>query len=104
MSPDLRLSTLVMAAGEWEWLSKTEEAINSAFTPVAEAVTSVIFYAPTVGDVSFPLIVLWLVVAAIVFTIYFRGPQFTSWRTSCTRSNSVVVPLKATSSVAHRSR
>ena len=82
MSPDAHMTTSVMAAGEWEWLAKVEDAINSAFTPVADAVTSVIFYAPTIGDVTFPLIVLWLVVAAIVFTIYFRGIQFTSWRTS----------------------
>ena len=67
---------------QWQWLSTIEEAINSAFDPIASAVASVIFYAPTVGEVTFPLIVLWLVVAAIVFTIYFRGIQFVSWRTS----------------------
>ena len=44
--------------------------------------TSVIFYAPTVAGVSFPLIVLWLVIAAILFTIYFKGIQLLSWRTS----------------------
>lgn len=67
---------------EWEWLATIEDAINSTFDPIANAVASVIFYAPTIGGVSFPLIVLWLVVAAIVFTIYFRGIQFRSWRTS----------------------
>lgn len=69
-------------ATQWEWISTVEEAINSAFDPIADAVASVIFYAPTIAGVTFPLIVLWLVVAAIVFTIYFRGIQFTSWRTS----------------------
>ena len=58
---------------QWQWLATIEDAINSAFDPIASAVTSVIFYAPTIGGVSFPLIVLWLVVAAIVFTIYFKG-------------------------------
>ena len=67
---------------EWEWLATIEDGINSTFDPVADAVASVIFYAPTIGGVTFPLIVLWLVVAAIVFTIYFRGIQFRSWTTS----------------------
>jgi AGCS family alanine or glycine:cation symporter len=79
-------SATVVAAeatqGEWEWLSSIEDAINSTFDPIADAVSSVIFYAPTLGGVTFPLIVLWLVVAAVVFTIYFKGIQFTSWRTS----------------------
>jgi alanine or glycine:cation symporter, AGCS family len=83
MSLDATTLVRPMAAdGEWGWLSAVEDAINSAFEPVAAAVTSVIFYAPTIGGVSFPLIVLWLVVAAVIFTIYFRGIQFVSWPTS----------------------
>ncbi len=68
-------------AGDWGWLAAVESAINNAFDPVANAVSSFIFYAPKVGGVPIPLIVLWLVVAAVVFTIYFRGIQFTGWRT-----------------------
>lgn len=69
-------------ASDWQWLATAEEGINNFFTPLADAVSSVIFYAPTVFGVQVPLIVLWLVVAAIVFTIYFRGIQFYSWKTS----------------------
>jgi len=67
---------------DWGWLSAIEEGINSAFEPVAGAVAGVIFYAPSIGGISFPLIVLWLVVAAAVFTVYFKGIQFTGWKTS----------------------
>ncbi|GAB3988162.1 alanine/glycine:cation symporter family protein [Nocardioides marmoraquaticus] len=67
---------------DWGWLSAIEEAINSAFEPVAAAVAGFIFYAPSIGGVTFPLIVLWLVVAATVFTIYFKGIQLTGWKTS----------------------
>ncbi len=77
MHPDV-----TVLATQWEWVSTVEEGINSAFDPVASFVTSIIFYAPTIGGVTFPLIVLWLVVAAIVFTVYFRGIQFRSARTS----------------------
>lgn len=69
-------------AESWEWLSSAEEAINGAFEPVAAAVSSVIFYAPVVLGVEIPLIVFWLVVAAAVFTVYFRGIQLTGIRTS----------------------
>ncbi|QCW50548.1 alanine:cation symporter family protein [Nocardioides dongxiaopingii] len=56
--------------------------MNDAFEPVATAVSDVIFYAPEIGGVTIPLIVLWLVVAAAVFTVYFRGIQLTGVRTS----------------------
>ncbi|GAA1478414.1 alanine/glycine:cation symporter family protein [Nocardioides aestuarii] len=70
------------AAESWGWLSSVEDAINNAFTPISDAVQSVIFYAPSIGGVEVPLIVFWLVVAAAIFTIYFKGVQFTGWRTS----------------------
>jgi len=69
-------------AESWGWLTTVEEAINNAFTPVSDAVQSVIFYAPSIFGVEVPLIVFWLVAAAAIFTVYFKGIQFTSWRTS----------------------
>ncbi|MDT9595125.1 alanine/glycine:cation symporter family protein [Nocardioides zeae] len=60
------------------WIGDLETTISDAFEPVATAVSNVIFYAPTIGGVTFPLIVLWLVAAAVIFTIYFRGIQFRS--------------------------
>ncbi|MEM6414263.1 MAG: alanine/glycine:cation symporter family protein [Pseudomonadota bacterium] len=49
-----------------------EGAINSVFEPIANAFSSVIFFAIPVGDVSFPLIVAWLIAAAAFFTVYLR--------------------------------
>ncbi len=69
-------------AESWEWLSSVEKAINSAFDPISSAVSGVIFYAPSIFGVDIPLIVFWLVIAAAVFTVYFRGIQFTGMRTS----------------------
>ena len=68
--------------GQWQWLANVQEAVESVFTPVSDAVSSVVFYAPEIGGIKFPLIVLWLVVAATIFTIYFRAPQATSWKLS----------------------
>jgi alanine or glycine:cation symporter, AGCS family len=69
-------------AESWGWLSDAEDAINGAFEPISTAVQAVIFYAPSIGGVEVPLIVFWLVLAAAVFTVYFRGIQFTGFRTS----------------------
>jgi AGCS family alanine or glycine:cation symporter len=55
--------------------SSIESAVDGFFAPVSEAVSSVIFFTVTIGSVTFPLIVGWLVVAALFFTIAFRGPQ-----------------------------
>jgi AGCS family alanine or glycine:cation symporter len=66
----------------WPWVAATEEAINNAFEPIANAVSSAIFYAPNIFGVEVPLIVFWLVLAAVVFTIYFKGIQFRSTRTA----------------------
>jgi alanine or glycine:cation symporter, AGCS family len=64
------------------WLGQVESAISDGFDPVAGAVSGVIFYEASIGGVSFPLIVVWLVAAAAIFTIYFKGIQFYSWGTS----------------------
>lgn len=49
-----------------------DERINAAFTPVADAISSVIFFSVPVNGAQFPLIVGWLIFAGFVFTLYFR--------------------------------
>ena len=57
-------------------IERAENAIDGAFTPLSDAVSGVIFYPLTIGGASFPWIVAWLVVGAVVFTIGFRFIQF----------------------------
>ncbi|MGA8209684.1 MAG: alanine/glycine:cation symporter family protein [Nocardioidaceae bacterium] len=71
-----------LPADSWSWLGDVEDAINGVFAPVAEAVSGVIFYAPSIFGLEVPLIVFWLVAAAAIFTVYFRGIQVTGLRTS----------------------
>lgn len=48
------------------------ESLNAIFQPLADALGAVLFY-----DIAgFPFIVLWLLVAAVFFTIYLRGVNF----------------------------
>ena len=48
------------------------EQIDQAFAPVSAAVNAVIFYSVSIGGVSLPLVVIWLIAAAIFLTIAFR--------------------------------
>ena len=49
-----------------------DAAINRVVEPVATAVSNVIFFSVSVAGVQVPLIVVWLIVAAVVFTLYFN--------------------------------
>jgi AGCS family alanine or glycine:cation symporter len=53
-----------------------DERINAAVTPVSSAISSAIFYAIPINGTEFPLIVGWLVLAGIIFTLYFRFINF----------------------------
>ena len=48
------------------------ELINDAFAPISKAVNDVIFFAPSILGVSVPLVVVWLITAAAVFTVALR--------------------------------
>jgi AGCS family alanine or glycine:cation symporter len=51
--------------------SGIDERINDAMEPVADALSSFIFYSVRIGDAELPLIVAWLIIAATFFTLYF---------------------------------
>ena len=49
-----------------------DETINQALRPLADGLSQFIFYEITIGGISFPWIVMWLIVAAVFFTVYFN--------------------------------
>ncbi|WP_330969090.1 alanine/glycine:cation symporter family protein [Lysobacter sp. A3-1-A15] len=50
-----------------------DATINAAFKPIADAVSWLVFHPVPVGfGASLPFVVLWLIVAALFFTLYFR--------------------------------
>ncbi len=50
-----------------------DDRINAIFAPVANAISAVVFYPiPLGGEATMPAMVLWLIIAATFFTIYFR--------------------------------
>ena len=49
-----------------------DEQINNAIAPITDFVTSIVFASVSINGVGLPLILVWLVVAALIFTFYFR--------------------------------
>ncbi|MEJ2682001.1 MAG: alanine/glycine:cation symporter family protein [Gammaproteobacteria bacterium] len=61
-----------MSSSAWASEGALDKAISDAIAPFVDVVVSIVFYSVTIGGVSVPLIVVWLVVAAAFFTLYFR--------------------------------
>ena len=57
-----------------------DETINTALRPLSDGLNSFIFYSVTIFGAEVPLIVLWLVSAAIFFTFYFNFLNFTGFK------------------------
>ncbi len=61
-------------------LATIEEAINNAFDPIATALGNFVFAEVTVVGITFPWIVAWLVLAGLIFSIYFGFIQFRGFK------------------------
>ena len=59
-----------------------DQAISDAIAPIVNPIVSLVFYSVPVFGTNFPLIVGWLVIAAVVFTLYFGFIQFRGFRHS----------------------
>ena len=69
-------ATLLLAHGAASAQGDSLDArISAAVQPYSDAVAGAIFYSVPVGGTSFPLIVGWLILAALIFTLNFRFIQ-----------------------------
>ena len=68
------ITTLVGMLASFSVLADTglDEKINIAIKPYADAVTGFVFSSFPVAGVQIPFVLVWLIVAAIIFTFYFN--------------------------------
>ena len=59
-----------------------DKAITDAIGPIVNPIVGLVFYSVPVFGTQFPLIVGWLVIAAVVFTLYFGFIQFRGFKHS----------------------
>ena len=52
--------------------SSFDQTIDGLMRPLADAVSSFIFYSVPIGDAQMPLIVVWLIAGGLFFTFYLR--------------------------------
>lgn len=57
-----------------------DQAINNAIEPVANAISGLIFYSVPFFGVSLPLILVWLLAGAVIFTFYFNFINFRGFK------------------------
>lgn len=74
------MNTLLLAADAPK--SPVDDAINSWFDPIATFFGGIIFFPITLGPISFPFVVLWLIAAALIFSVYFGFIQFRGFKVS----------------------
>ncbi|WP_256841239.1 alanine/glycine:cation symporter family protein [Ornithinimicrobium cryptoxanthini] len=63
-------------------LGDIEKAINDAFKPIQEAVAEVIFFQIPGWEDGPPFVILWLILGALVCTVYFGFIQVRGWKTA----------------------
>lgn len=76
----LALGTALTLASSAASAQGIDQAIDSFFSSAFGWFVNLIFYAVPIGGASFPLIVGWLLLAAVVFTVYFGMPQFSRFK------------------------
>ncbi|WP_232771391.1 alanine/glycine:cation symporter family protein [Colwellia sp. 12G3] len=60
-----------------------DKQIDQLLVPIANFFTSIIFYSVDVAGTQFPLIVMWLIIAAVIFTFYFGFINVRGFTHSC---------------------
>lgn len=77
----LALLTAISILPHWAMAqSSIDQAINSFFAPVTQVIESIVFFTVTIGGFTIPFVLIWLVVGAIVFTVYMRFVNIRSFK------------------------
>ncbi len=57
------------------WTDDVDKAISDFFDPISSVASDIVFYNVPVFGAEFPVIVAWLAIAGLVFTVYFGFAQ-----------------------------
>ncbi|MEL7222298.1 MAG: alanine/glycine:cation symporter family protein, partial [Bacteroidota bacterium] len=77
----LILPLLSFAQDSADTAAKTiDDRINEVFSPITATIEKIIFFTVTIGDFTIPFVLIWLILGAIVFSIYMGFVQFSAFR------------------------
>ena len=74
------LSGLFLALASLPAVASIDEKIDQFVRPAADKVSELIFYPFMIGEVAVPFVLVWLIAAAIFFTLYFRFINLRAFR------------------------
>lgn len=75
------LPLLLLTTSLPAWAVKADEKINDIVQPMADAIAGVVFFPVTIfGGYQVPVVLIWLIVAATFFTIYYKFVNMRSFR------------------------
>lgn len=57
-----------------------DDRINEVFQPITNWISNLIFYPVSIGSFSIPFVLIWLIVGALIFSIYMGFIQFKAFR------------------------
>ena len=75
----LVLSVLLAPGLAWAGEQSIGERVDALVKPVADVLSSIVFFKVSLLGAELPLIVVWLVIAAVFFTVYFRFLNLTGF-------------------------
>ncbi len=75
----LVLSVLLAPGFAWAGEQSIGERVDALIKPVADVLSSIVFFKVSLLGAELPLIVFWLVIAAVFFTVYFRFLNLTGF-------------------------
>lgn len=78
-------SSAVLASStgaESGWLQGVEDGMDRAFAPISDIANTVVFFPVSLFGVEVPVVVIWLILAAVIITIYLKVIQARGLRTS----------------------
>ncbi len=64
------------------WLRNLEQGMDDVFKPISDVANAVVFFPIKAFGIEIPFVVIWLIAAAVIITVYLRGIQFRGLRTS----------------------
>lgn len=64
------------------WLQGVEDGMDRAFAPISDMANAVVFFPVSLFGVEVPVVVIWLILAAVVITVYLKVIQARGLKTS----------------------
>lgn len=75
--------TLLTFASNMAYAKEIDKKIDEVFAPISDAFSNFVFYPVSINGVDLPIIIVWLLIGAIIFTIVTKGIGVWGFKHAC---------------------